>query len=195
MDEGRTARRYREPAKWTRTMGLRKLLSVEEDKFRDHLLRLDDESWRMRFGMGVKDSFIKAYAARIDDGDCIVYGYFIKGEMRAAAELRKLGDKWYPEAEAAFSVEKPFQNTGIGSELLGRILRSARNRGVTRLYMSCLAENARMRRIARKYDAILQFDYGQVVGELVPESPSYASLYGEAVDDGTGYVMAILETG
>lgn len=115
--------------------------------------------------------------------------------MRAAAELRKLGASWHPEAEAAFSVEKPFQDSGIGSDLLGRILRSARNRGVTRLYMSCLAENARMRRIARKYDAILHFDYGEVVGELAPERPSYASLYGEAMDDGAGYVMAMVETG
>lgn len=176
-------------------MGLRKLLSVEEDKFRDHLLRLDHESRRLRFGMGVSDSFITAYAARFDDADSVIYGYFRRGQMRAAAELRKLGPSWCPEAEAAFSVEKPFQDSGIGSELLGRIIRSARNRGISRLYMSCLAENAKMQTIAKKYAAILHFDHGEVLGELAPETPSYASLCGEAIDDGTGYVMAMLETG
>ena len=175
-------------------MGIRKLLTIEADKFRNHLLRLDDESRRMRFGMAVSENFIHTYADRFDEADGVIYGYFKDGDMRAAAELRKLGEFWHPEAEAAFSVERPFQDTGIGSELLGRIIRSARNRGISRLYMSCLAENGKMQRVAKKYSAILRFDQCDVIGELTPEMPSYMSLCGEAIDDGKGYVMAMLET-
>jgi GNAT superfamily N-acetyltransferase len=123
----------------------------------------------------------------------IVYGYFDGDEVRAAAELKKLGDRWGQEAEAAFSVEKPLQEQGIGSELMGRVIRAARNRGIQHLCISCLAENAKMQSIARKHEAELRFEYGEVIGEIVPEGPNYFSLLAEAVDDRFGYMMAVLD--
>ena len=92
---------------------IRKLWPGEAPKFRDHLLRLDKTSRRMRFAHGVSDAFIEDYAARMADMGCIVYGFFDGNELRAAAELKKLGDTWGREAEAAFSVEQPLQEHGI----------------------------------------------------------------------------------
>jgi GNAT superfamily N-acetyltransferase len=122
-----------------------------------------------------------------------VYGFFVDGEIKAAAELRKLGDAWGREAEAAFSLEKPNQDHGIGSDLMGRVIRTARNRGVQLLYMSCLASNARMQVIARKFEADLKFEYGEVVGEIVPDTPNYFSLLAEAMEDRVGYMLAVLD--
>lgn len=172
---------------------IRKLWPTETDKFRDHLLRLDKETRRLRFAHGVSDAFIEDYASRMSEMGAIVYGYFVDGEMRAAAELRKLGDVWGHEAEAAFSVEKPFQEKGIGTELMGRVIRSARNRGVHLLYMSCLAENAKMQAVARKHEADLRFEYGEVIGEIIPQDASYFSYLAEAMDDRVGYMMAVLD--
>ena len=118
---------------------IRKVWLSESDKFRDHLLRLDRDSRRMRFGMAVSDAFIIDYASRLNDMKCLVYGFFVDHEIRAAAELRQIGDSWSSDAEGAFSVEHDYQSRGIGTELLGRIIRSARNRGVAKLYMNCLA--------------------------------------------------------
>jgi RimJ/RimL family protein N-acetyltransferase len=123
----------------------------------------------------------------------IVYAHMIEGEVRAAAELRPLAGQMRGEAEAAFSVEKPFQDGGIGTELLGRIVRAARNRSITRVYMNCLAENRKMQKIAKKYDAILQFDHGEVVGQVAPSSAHYFSIWREAVEDEMGFVMAVLD--
>jgi len=172
---------------------VRKLWPTEGDQFRDHLLRLDKDSRRMRFAHGVSDSFIEDYAARMSDMGSIVFGYFVDGEIRAAAELRKLSDHWGEEAEAAFSVERAYQDQGIGSALMGRVIRSARNRGVRLLFMSCLAENAKMQSIARKHEAELRFEYGEVIGEIIPEGPDYFSLLAEAADDRVGYMMAVLD--
>jgi GNAT superfamily N-acetyltransferase len=172
---------------------IRKLWPQEADKFRDHLLRLDKDSRRMRFAHGVSDSFVEDYAGRMSDLGSIVYGYFEGGEVRAAAELRKLGDTWGQEAEAAFSVEKAYQEKGLGTELMGRVIRSARNRGVHHLFMSCLAENGKMQSIARKYEAELRFEYGEVIGEIVPQEPNYFSLLAEAMDDRVGYMLAVLD--
>lgn len=172
---------------------IRKLWPQEAGRFRDHLLRLDKDSRRLRFAHAVADAFIEDYASRMSEMGAIVIGAFVDGEVRAVAELRKLGDTWGREAEAAFSVERPYQEQGLGSELMGRVMTAARNRGVHLLYVSCLAENARMQAIARRHDAELRFEYGEVIGEIVPESPDYFSLVAEAVDDRIGYMMAVLD--
>ena len=172
---------------------IRKLWPNETDKFRDHLLRLDKQNRRMRFAHGVSDAFVEDYAARMSEMGPLVYRFFVDGELRAAAELKKLGLAWGQEGEAAFSVEQPWQEQGIGTELMGRVIRAARNRGVQHLCVSCLAENAKMRTIARKHEAELRFEYGEVIGEIVPEGSDYFSLFAEAVDDRIGYMMAVLD--
>jgi GNAT superfamily N-acetyltransferase len=172
---------------------IRKLWPTEICKLRDHLLRLDKESRRLRFAHFVSDAFIDDYASRMPDYGSVVFGYLLAGQVRAAAELRKLGDVWGKEAEAAFSVEAPFQDQGIGTELMGRVVRTARNRGLRRLYMSCLAENLKMQTIARKHEAELRFEYGEVIGEIMPESPNYFSILAEAAEDRVGFMIAVLE--
>lgn len=172
---------------------VRKLWPTETDKFRDHLLRLDRESRRLRFAHGVSDAFIEDYASRMNEMGSIVFGYLEGAEVRAAAELRKLGDVWGQEAEAAFSVERAYQDKGIGTELMGRVIRAARNRGVRRLYLSCLAENSKMQAIARKYEAVLRFEYGEIIGEILPENPNYFSVLEEAVEDRIGFMLAVLD--
>jgi RimJ/RimL family protein N-acetyltransferase len=165
----------------------------EMPKFRDHLLRLDRQSRHMRFGSPVSDDFIRDYAARIGDMRAVVYGFFSEGKMRAAAEMRQIGEDWSTDAEGAFSVEPEFQNRGIGTELLARIIRAARNRGFSRLYMNCLAENHKMQRICRKFQAELHFDHGGVAGRILPALPTYISLWQEAIDDSNAFIMAVLD--
>lgn len=172
---------------------IRKLSSSEAPLLRDHLLRLDQEGRRMRFAHAVSNDYIEDYAGRMLDLGSIVYGCFVDGEVRGVAELRKLGDTWGREAEAAFSVETAYQDDGLGTDLMGKVIRSARNRGVELLFMCCLAENARMQSIARKYEAELRFEYGEVIGEIVPQTPNYFSVLAEAVEDRVGFMMAVLE--
>ncbi len=172
---------------------IRKLLPSEAEAFASHLLRLDREARRMRFAHSVSDTFIEDYASRMLDDGSVVYGYVEDGEVRAVAELKKLGDAWGNEAEAAFSVEAVVQGRGLGTDLMGRVIRAARNRGVTHLYMSCLAENTKMQAIARKHEAELKFEYGEVVGEIVPSTANYFSVLAEAVDDRVGYMLAVLD--
>ena len=179
----------------TRSWGgnIRKLRPSEANKFRNHLLRLDKGSRRMRFAHGVSDSFIEDYAGRMGEMGGIVFAYFDGEEVRAAAELKKLGDTWGKEAEAAFSVESAHQDQGIGKDLMGRVIRSARNRGVQLLFMSCLAENAKMQAIARNHEADLRFEYGEVIGEIVPQDADYFSVMAEQIEDRVGFMMTVFD--
>ena len=97
---------------------IRKLWIGEADKYRDHLLRLDPESRHSRFGGGVADDFIRNYVDLTISLEAVVHGFFVDGVMRGAAELRQLGNHSPGQAEAAISVEKPWQSHGVGSGLL-----------------------------------------------------------------------------
>ena len=172
---------------------IRKLWIGEAKHFRDHFLRLDPESRRNRFGSPVNESFIENYSARALAPGSVVHGYFIGGELHAVAELRPFG-KYFPcEAEAAFSVERDWQNCGVGTALLERTLLAARNHGIRTIYMSCLANNRRMQRVARKYQAELRFGAGEVIGEVANTGPTPLSLVREFIADGHGFATAILD--
>ena len=172
---------------------IRRLWPTETDKFRDHLLRLDKDSRRLRFAHAVSDAFVEDYASRMAEYGSLVYGHVVDGKVRGAAELRRLGDGWGEEAEAAFSVEKAYQDNGVGSDLMGRVVRAARNRRVRRLYMSCLAENAKMQVISKKHEAVLRFEYGEVIGESLPETADYLSMVTDAAEDRVGFMIAVLD--
>ena len=172
---------------------IRKLWIGETAKYSDHMLRLDPESRRNRFAGGVSDDFIRKYVDLATALDAVVHGFFVGGEIRGAAELRPLGVRFPRQAEAAISVEKPWQSHGVGSALLGRTLLAARNRGFRLLHMACLAENRRMQQLARKFDAELSFDFGGVVGEVESSRPTPLSVMREMMSDSHGFATAMLD--
>ena len=172
---------------------IRKLWIGEAEKYRDHLLRLDSDSRRNRFGGAVSDEFIHSFVAMTLSLDAVVHGFFVEGVLRGAGELRAFGTTIADEAEAAFSIEKPWQSHGVGSALLERTLLAARNRGIKLLHMTCLANNRRMQQLARKFDAELTFDFGSVVGEVETPYPTPMSMLREFVADSHGFATAVLD--
>jgi GNAT superfamily N-acetyltransferase len=172
---------------------IRKLWIGETTKYCDHMLRLDPGSRHSRFAGGVSDEFIRKYVELSNTLDAVVYGFFLDGMMRSAAELRLLGGNLPRQAEAAISVEKRWQSHGVGSALLRHILLAARNRRIRLLHMACLAENQRMQQLARKFDAELSFDFGNVVGEVESSRPTPLSLMRELMGDSHGFATAMLD--
>jgi GNAT superfamily N-acetyltransferase len=170
---------------------IRKLWAFEAKTYREHLLRLDQTSRQNRFGGAVSDEYIRAHAR--DLNDAVIYGFFVDGALRGAAELRPVGSWKSGEGEAAFSVEQAWQSHGVGSALLERILLAARNRNIRHLHFACLARNQRMQQLARKFDANLRFDFGSVVGEVTAARPTPISVIKEAAADGYAFVSAMLE--
>jgi GNAT superfamily N-acetyltransferase len=172
---------------------IRKLWIGESEPFRDHLLRLDEQSRRSRFGGAVADQFLRDYADLSRSPDAVIHGFLVDGVLRGAAELRPVGPPLGREAEAALSIEQPWQSHGVGSALLERTLLAARNRGVKFLHMACLAENERMQQLARKFDADLTFDFGSVVGQVSTPRPTPLSLARELLDDSHAFAAAMLD--
>ena len=172
---------------------IRKLWIGEANLYRDHLLRLDPASRHSRFGGAVADEFIGNYVDTTFALNAVVHGFFVDSTLRGGAELRPLGPAFGREAEAAFSIETPWQSHGVGSILLDRTLLAARNRGIKRLHMACLADNRRMQELARKFAAELSFDFGSVVGEVAAARPTPLSVVREMVADSHGFATAMLD--
>jgi GNAT superfamily N-acetyltransferase len=172
---------------------IRKIWTGEADLYRDHLLRLDAHSRSNRFGGAVSDEFISNYVTVANGLDSVIHGFFVDDILRGGAELRPLGPAFVNEAEAAISIEQPWQSHGVGTALLGRTLLAARNRGFKLLHMACLADNRRMQQLALKFDAELSFDFGTVVGEVEAAHPTPLSVMREFVADSTGFATALLD--
>ena len=172
---------------------IRKLWIGEATRHLDHLLRLDPESRRNRFGLAIADELIEAYVASPTWNGAVLHGFIVDGVLRGVAELKPFGARFPTEAEAAFSVEKPWQSHGVGSALLARTLLTARNRGIRQVHMACLPDNARMQQLARKFAAELSFDLDNVVAEVAAPHPTPLSLLHEIVADSHGFATAMLD--
>ena len=59
--------------------------------------------------------------------------------------------------------------------------------------MACLANNRRMRDLARKFSAELSFDFGSVVGEVTAARPTPFSVLRELMADNHGFATAMLD--
>jgi RimJ/RimL family protein N-acetyltransferase len=169
---------------------IRKLWVGETATYRDHLLRLDPQSRRARFGGHVSETFIRDFADKTNLLDTFVHGFFINGRMCGCGELRPDGRG---AAEVAFSLEHGFQGYGIGSALLGRTILAARNRGIRTLHMSCLPENRAMQEVARKHHARLDLDIDEAMGEIRTPRPSAASVWKEVLAESEGLAISVID--
>lgn len=147
---------------------IRKLVPAERDAVLQHLLRLDPLSRFMRFGGVVSDNALARHAARVVSTQAYAIGYFVEGELRAVAELHPLGKRpgKPAAAEAAFSVERPWQGKGIGSALMRHLVLLAQNRGIEELQVVFLPNNGPMRNLAVHHAADLKLDDEEMVGRM-----------------------------
>jgi ribosomal protein S18 acetylase RimI-like enzyme len=151
---------------------IRRLWPSERGKVRDHLLRLDRDDRLLRFGAYASAAQIAAYCARLDWRRGLIVGYVTGGKVRGIGELKLLGTGWPRAAELAVSVERRFQNRGIGTALLRRLVVAARNRLLERIHMVCLMDNGRAVRMARRLDGTMRFAQGEAEARIEPPWPT-----------------------
>lgn len=168
----------------------RKLTAADAPLLKQHLLRLQPDDWRARFHAHVARDRADEHARGIDWQRAVVIGGFCGGRLRAVGELHPTRSGAC-DGEIAITVESRWQNRGIGTELLRRLINAARNRGLHRVCLLCMAENARVRHLVEKLEGSLHGDLGQVEGSIAPLPATFATLLEEGLEDG-GALLARL---
>jgi GNAT superfamily N-acetyltransferase len=174
-------------------MVIRKLVANEAEALCRHLCRLSPEDRSWRFLCGLSDAAVAQHCRRLDWLRTVVVGCFEDGTLRGAAELQLAADGFPIVCEAALSVETGWQNRGIATELMRRLLVIARNRWARGVRVSCRGDNWRMRRVAAKFSARFNFSDELAAAEIATPTPDYASFCAEAIDDGFGWIGACLD--
>ena len=151
----------------------RALWTFDREAYLTHLKRLPVSDRVSRFQYPATDAQLEAHVDGFLKGGGHVIGWFVDGELRGASEVALLSDG--ESAEAAFEVEAPWRGRGIGTELVGRALLWARNRGARRLLIHTTRRNVAMLRAATQRGAMFEFDLAEADGVIEAPRPSWRS--------------------
>ncbi len=145
-----------------------------------HLHALPPDDVRLRFGSPLAAEAIDAYVARIDfDTDAVFAAHDERLAPVGVAHVGIVDDT----AELGVSVLPAHRGRGPGSALVARAFEYARNHGLRRLWMHCLAENATMMRVARRAGMAIVTDAGEADAWLALPPRDPASVASEFAAD------------
>lgn len=165
---------------------VRELNAGYKDEILGHLLQLNDEDRRLRFGTQTPDEVITHYVEHLDFKKDTVFGIFdnnlkligmahlaylpeTKGETRAA----EFGVSVLPEGRAQ----------GLGTALLQRSAVHSRNTRIETLYVHCLASNKAMMHLAQKAGMRVEYANGDADAYLKLSPASPATIVEEAANE------------
>lgn len=142
-----------------------------------HLLRLNEEDRRLRFGTQTSDAVIQGYVERLDFNKDTIFGVFdLNLKLIGMAHLAYL-PKIKGQARAAefgVSVLPEGRSQGFGTALLQRSAVHSRNTRIEALYVHCLSRNKAMMQLAQNAGMSVEYAYGDADAslKLAPASPS-----------------------
>jgi len=155
---------------------VRELTALDRGAYERHLLALESEDRRLRFGTPAADSVVRAYVAGIDFERDALFGVFADDlTLIAAAHVARSAE----HAELGVSVLRGHRGRGYGSALLERAALRARNWRRPKLFMHCLKENATMMHLAKKQGMHVVADGCEADAWLRLPQPDAASYFGE----------------
>jgi GNAT superfamily N-acetyltransferase len=177
---------------------IRPILPHDTTLLLEHLLRLDQESRALRFCRRISDEAITNYVRGIDWLSAVLLGHCEQGAIRAVGELRwsrpLASAPTLPEAaEIAVSVEKDWQDHGVGSDLVRRLALMAQNRGISHLSMVCLTANARMRAIVRHLNGATHFQGEEIQVDVELARPNHLTWMSEMLDHAGSIAGTLLD--
>jgi GNAT superfamily N-acetyltransferase len=155
---------------------VRELAESDRAALERHFLTLDARDRRLRFGIPLSDTAIRAYVARVDfDRDAVFGTHDDALRLAGAAHVARARG----HAELGVSVLARHRNQGIGGALLERACLRARNWGVRTLFMHCLRENDAMLRLARRQSVRIVTQAGESDAWLALAPADAGSYFGE----------------
>jgi GNAT superfamily N-acetyltransferase len=151
-----------------------------------HLLLLNEEDRRLRFGTQTPDEVIHHYVEGLDFNRDAVFGSFDSQlSLIGMAHLAYLPKtKGQPHAvEFGVSVLPDSRGQGIGTALLARASVHSRNTRIETLFVHCLANNRAMMHLAQKAGMRVEYAYGDADAYLKLPPANSGTIVEEAANE------------
>ena len=165
---------------------VRELHAGYREEILNHLLLLNDEDRRLRFGTQTPDEVIRHYVKGLDFNRDVIFGVFdldlkLVGMAHLAYLPESIGEA--RAAEFGVSVLPEGRSQGLGTALLQRSAVHSRNTSIETLYVHCLANNKAMMHLAQKAGMTVEYAYGDADAclKLPPANP--ATIVEEAANE------------
>lgn len=165
---------------------VRALHAGHKDEILNHLLQLNDEDRRLRFGTQTPDEVISHYVEHLDFNKDTVFGIFNNDlKLVGMAHLAYLPESKNQARAAEFgvSVLPEGRAQGLGTALLQRSAVHSRNTRIETLYVHCLASNKAMMHLAQKAGMRVEYAYGDADAYLKLSPASPATIVEEAANE------------
>ncbi len=165
---------------------VRELHAGYRQEILNHLLQLNDEDRRLRFGTQTPDEVIRHYVDGLDFNKDAIFGVFdLNLNLVAMAHLAYLPERKGQTRAVEFgvSVLPEGRSQGLGTALLQRSAVHSRNTSIETLYVHCLANNKAMMHLAQKAGMTVEYAYGDADAclKLPPANP--ATIVEEAANE------------
>lgn len=147
--------------------------SISKAEYLIHLLGLDSDSNRSRFGIVLSEYAITAYVKKIRDDDFII-GSFDGQRLTGAVHLA-IDDK-VNHSEVGVSIDMQYRRQGVGLKLMSHAIALCRNRHIEQLYMMCLSTNTSMISLCKKAGLAVVSNHGESETTIELPSPDFTSI-------------------
>lgn len=167
---------------------VRHLLPYEMKKYEEHLLRLNMEDRRLRFGVLRKDEAVSDYVSKLSPLNDIIFASF-DDELNVigAAHISIVESENGKIAELGLSVERNQRGKGIGTALFHKAVEWGENRQIDQLFTQCLSDNSWMMRKARQEGMNVHNQYGEVEAYLELEK-HFPHFERELIEEGLAWM-------
>ena len=164
------------PHRAVQAVPVRELHAGYRQEILNHLLQLNDQDRRLRFGTQTPDEVIARYVERLDFNKDVIFGVFdLNLKLIGMAHLAYLPEHKGQARAAEFgvSVLPEGRSQGLGTALLERSAVHSRNTRIETLYVHCLANNKAMMHLAQKAGMTVEYAYGDADAclKLPPANP------------------------
>jgi len=165
---------------------VRELHADHRERILKHLLQLNEEDRRLRFGTQTPDEVIHRYVENLNFHRDAIFGSFDSQlNLIGMAHLAYLPEtKGQPlAAEFGVSVLPNGRGQGIGTALLARASVHSRNTRIEILFVHCLANNRAMMHLAQKAGMLVEYAYGDADAYLKLPPANSGTIVEEAANE------------
>ena len=164
-----------------------KLQPHEFERYRNHLLSLDDESKYMRFGFHIRSETISDLCSKWQSNYDKHQIFVIENDNLDVVGVAHVSlEEETPEL--AFSVLKDHQKQGMGDALMKRAIEYCQNKGIKHGYMVCLMSNDKIKGLARKNGVLVHSEEGDSYGDITIPAPTPVSYWHEYLENTMGTI-------